>query len=276
MSRVSARDSASLGWGVGLAVAGVTALVFARSLGHGFVAWDDEILLGDNAAFRGFGWAQLRWMAGNVLLGHYVPVTWLSFALDHAVWGLRPDGYHLTNVVLHAVNAALVCVLAGRLVAAGSGWGPTACRVAGAATALLWALHPLRVEAVSWVTGRRDVLSAFFLFLTLLAYLQAVAPDARRRRAWLVVAVMAHVLALGSKAVVMVLPVVLLALEVYPLRGLPPDPRRWADRALLRGLGAARALRACWRSRAPWPPTWGRGGGPAWSCWGPSDGSTRS
>ncbi len=219
------------GWTDGLLIAGVTALVFARSLGHGFVAWDDEVLVRDNAAFRGLGWVQVRWMASNVLLGHYVPITWLSFAVDHAIWGLRPVGYHLTNVILHAANAALVCVLAGRLVALGSGWDARACRVAGAATALLWALHPLRVEAVSWVTGRRDVLSACFLFAALLAYLKAVEAPARRRPAWIGVAVVAHGLALGSKAVVMVLPVALLALEVYPLRGLPADPRRWADRA---------------------------------------------
>jgi hypothetical protein len=231
VTRVPERRSASLDWSAGLAVAGVTALVFARSIGHGFVAWDDEILLGDNPAFRGFGWAQLRWMAGNVLLGHYVPITWLSFAMDHAIWGLRPLGYHLTNVALHAANAALVCRLAGRLIAAGSEWGPAACRIAGAATALLWALHPLRVEAVSWVTGRRDVLSAFFLFIALLAYLRGADASTRRRVAWLVVAVLAHALALGSKAVVMVLPVVLVALEVWPLRGLPSDPRRWADPA---------------------------------------------
>ena len=231
VSPVPGRRSTSFDWRAGLAVAAVTALVFTRSLGHGFVAWDDEILLGDNPAFRGFGWAQLRWMAGNVLLGHYAPVTWLSFAVDHALWGLRPAGYHLTNVVLHAANAALVSVLAGRLIAAGSSWGPVACRIAGVATALVWALHPLRVEAVSWVTGRRDVLSAFFLFLTLLAYLKAAEIGARRQVAWLVAAVVAHTLALGSKAVVMVLPVVLVALETFPLRGLSPDPRRWADPA---------------------------------------------
>jgi Tfp pilus assembly protein PilF len=222
-------------------VAGVTALVFARSLGHGFVAWDDEILVRDNPAFRGFGWTQIRWMASNVLLGHYVPITWLSFAIDHAIWGLRPVGFHLTNVLLHALNAALVCVLAGRLVAAGSGWGSAVCRVSGIATALLWALHPLRVEAVSWVTGRRDVLSACFLFVALLAYLKAMETASRRRAAWLVAAVLAHGLALGSKAVVMVLPIVLLALEVYPFRGLSADPRRWADRA----------HRAVWARLAP-------------------------
>jgi hypothetical protein len=91
-----------------------------------------------------------------MLLGHYVPITWLSFALDHAVWGLRPAGYHLTNVLLHAVNAALVSVLAADLLRRATGWPDPICRLGAAVSALFGGLHPLRVEAVSWVTGRRD------------------------------------------------------------------------------------------------------------------------
>jgi tetratricopeptide (TPR) repeat protein len=210
-------------------VAAVTALVFSRSVGLGFVAWDDEILLASNPAFRGLGWEQLRWMAENALLGHWVPLTWLSFAFDYAVWGLRPAGYHLTNVLLHAVNAGLAYALADQLLQRATPWPARVCRLGGVAASLLWALHPMRVEAVSWLTGRRDVLSGFFLLLTVLAYVRATETE-ERRRVWLLASLFTYVLALGSKAVVMVLPAALAALEWYPLGGLGGRRRDGHDR----------------------------------------------
>jgi protein O-mannosyl-transferase len=228
-------------WAPALAVAGLTALVFLRSLGHGFVAWDDQILLVENPAFRGLGWVQMRWMARTTMLGHYAPMTWLSFALDHGAWGLRPAGYHLTNVLIHAVNAALVYVVAIQLLGWATAWTAHARQLGAALTALVWALHPLRVEAVSWVTGRRDVLSSLFFLLALIAYLEATAARGARRRAWLLGTVGAYALALGSKAIVMTAPVALVALDVYPLRRLPANVRSWG----------APALRGVWLEKIP-------------------------
>ena len=228
-------------WAPGLAVAGVTALVFSRSVGLGFVAWDDEILLVLNPAFRGFGWEQLRWMVETTLLGHWVPITWLSFALDHALWGLRPGGYHATNVLLHAANAGLVAVLTARLLVRATAWPERVCRRGAVAAALLWGLHPLRVEAVSWVAGRRDVLSGFLFLLALAAYVEAASAQGTRRLGWLVTTTAAYGLALGSKAIVMMAPLALVALDVYPLRRLPADVRDWG----------ARALRSVWLEKIP-------------------------
>jgi protein O-mannosyl-transferase len=224
-----------------LAVFGLVAVVFARSLGHGFLAWDDRMLIVDNPHFRGLGLRELRWMGTTTLLGHYAPVTWVSFAVDYCLWGLRPAGYHLTNVLLHAGNAALVGVLAARLIGRATAWPTARCQAAGIVAALLWGLHPLRVEAVVWVTGRRDVLSGFLLLLTLLAYLRAVEAEGRSRAAWLGAAVVAYALALGSKAVVMALPVGLVALELYPLGGLA---RRGTG-------GDASSRRGVWARLAP-------------------------
>src|ERR1700747_1526464 len=94
-----------------LAVAGLTIAVFLPAVRGGFVGWDDVALLMNHTGSRGLGPSHLAWMASNVPLGHYVPVVWLSFAVDYLLWGLDPLGYHLTNVVLHGVNAGLVCVL---------------------------------------------------------------------------------------------------------------------------------------------------------------------
>ena len=230
MSRRSGVVPSVPAWVDGLAVAAVTFLVFAHSLGHGFLAWDDETLIGSNPAFRGFGRTQLGWMVSNTLLGHYVPVTWLSFALDHAIWGLEPVGYHLTNILLHAANATLVYGLSVRLLGLTTGWPGDVRRVASAAVALFWALHPLRVEAVSWVTGRRDVLSGLFFLLALAAYLEAAVAEGRQRRGWLAATVVAYGLALGSKAIVMTAPIALVALDVL-LGRLPADVRSWVTRA---------------------------------------------
>src|SRR5262249_23721959 len=156
----------------------------------------------------------------------------LSLAVDHTLWGLDPVGYHLTNLVLHAASAALLFVLARRLLLR-AGLSEVA-RDAGAAVgALLWAIHPLRVESVAWVTERRDVLSGFFFLLALLAY---TLPPERPGR--LAAALAATALALLAKASTMVLPVVLVALDVYPLRRLggatgwttPAARRVWGEK----------------------------------------------
>src|SRR5262249_24035423 len=156
-----------------LAVVGLTIAVFLPALRGGFVGWDDVSLLVSHTGYRGLGPSHLAWMASNVTLGHYVPVVWLSFAVDYLLWGLNPVGYHLTNVVLHGVNAGLVFVLARTLIQRAKGLTGTALDVGSAAAALAFALHPLRVEAVAWVIGRRDLLCALWTLYTLLAYLRA-------------------------------------------------------------------------------------------------------
>jgi protein O-mannosyl-transferase len=214
---------------VAAGVACVACVVFLPALGGGFLPWDDESNLVTNRAWRGFGPAQLGWMLTAFHKGHWIPVTWLSFALDFTIWGMEPRGYHLTNVLLHAANAGLVGLLAARLIRAGGEAAAAARLVGGAAAALVWALHPLRVESIAWVTERRDVLSGFFFLLALLGYLRAAREERAWRSRWYGFSLIAFALALGSKSMTVSLPVVLLILDVYPLR-------RWrgvGDRARL-------------------------------------------
>ena len=96
----------------------LTWIVFLPALRGGFLPWDDESNLVANRAWRGLGWAQLGWMLTTFHKGHWIPVTWLSFGADYLVWGMEPRGYHLTNVLLHAANAGLVCLVGMRLLAA--------------------------------------------------------------------------------------------------------------------------------------------------------------
>jgi Flp pilus assembly protein TadD len=212
-----------------LLVALVTVAAYWPTLGSGFVAWDDNFLIVGNPSYRGLDWSHLRWMLTAHPLGHWVPLTWMSLALDHAVWGMRPLGYHLTSLALHVLNALFVFRLALTLLPRATALTGSPLRAAATGAALLFALHPLRVESVAWITERRDVLSGAFFLLTLLAYLRATGTTGARRRRLLAGATGLYALAVASKSIVMSLPAVLVLLDLYPLRRLPPDPRRWGD-----------------------------------------------
>src|SRR5207237_8007081 len=154
-----------------------TLVVFSPVIGNGFVSWDDDKTLLDNVYYRGLGWSRLEWMFTTFHLGHYQPLSWVTFALDYLVWGMNPLGYHLTNLLLHSVNAVLFYFLARRLLSLAyslsAGSEELALRAAACFAALFFAIHPLRVESVAWATQRRDALSGFFLRCTILRYQRA-------------------------------------------------------------------------------------------------------
>jgi len=224
-------------WLVVAGVAAATALCFLPALRNGFV-FDDRVNIVSNTDFRGLSLSHLRWMFTTFFPGHYQPLTWVSLGLDYLVWGMNPVGYHLTNLVLHALNAVLVYFLLRALLSTRPGLAQHAGRagfaVCCAAGALFFAVHPLRVESVAWATERRDVLSGLFFFLTLLAYLRMAGGGASARRKWYALSLVFFTLSLLSKAWAITLPAVLLALDVYPLRrtgGGEGAPASW--RALL-------------------------------------------
>jgi tetratricopeptide (TPR) repeat protein len=212
----------------------VTLAVFWPTLGHQFLDWDDDRNLVNNPDFRGLGWSNLKWMVTTTLMGHWIPFTWLTFGADYVIWGMRPFGYHLTNLLLHTGAAVALYFVALRLLRAATGGGEIALRLGALAAALFFAIHPMRVESVAWATERRDVLSGLWFLLTVLIYLVAVDRRASSRRWWLAGSAVCYALALTSKAIVMTLPAVLLLLDVYPLRRLD----RW------RSWGTAEGARA--------------------------------
>lgn len=210
------------------ALALVTVVVFAPVLRAGFLDWDDPINFLDNPYYRGLGWPQLRWMLTASVMGHWIPVTWLTLGADFAVWGMNPFGYHLTNLLLHAVSAALFYLVARRLLGiAMPTASPGAVSLGAAVAALYFAVHPLRVESVAWITERRDLTSGLFFLLTILAYLKAHERPPAVATGWRWVSLASAALALASKSIVMGLPLVLLILDVYPLGRLGPRVRDW-------------------------------------------------
>lgn len=195
--------------------------VFAVGLRNEFVDWDDAANLLENQDYRGLGGAHLAWMFTTTLMGHYIPLTWLTFGLDYLLWGMEPAGYHFTNLVLHAANATLVYWLAKHLLAAARPRaGEYALRAGAAVAALFFAVHPLRAESVAWATERRDVLSGLLFLTCVLIYLRAAAAHAHSRRRLLLLAIAAFALAMLAKSIVMTLPLLLLVLDWYPLRRL--------------------------------------------------------
>jgi protein O-mannosyl-transferase len=214
------------------AVIALTLVAFLPVLDNGFIPnWDDGLNFLDNSHYRGLGPAQLRWMFTTFHAGHYIPLTWLSLGLDYLFWGLHPAGYHLTSLLLHAATALCFYFLALRLLLLALPPAPTpaALRWGAAVAALLFAVHPLRVESVAWATERRDVLSGFFYVLALLCYLKAVErpPAARPSPRWYGLTLACFAAALLSKSIAVTLPVTLLVLDVYPL-GRLGGPAGWS------------------------------------------------
>jgi len=217
-----ARSSLGSGWrrGAPLVVAALAIVVFLPALRAGFVTWDDNRNFLDNPAYRGLGWTQLRWMWTTTHMGHYVPLTWMTLGLDYVLWGMNPFGYHLQNVVLHAVNAILVFFVASRILALAGVVSRHDAREAvttSVLAALVFAIHPLRAESVAWITERRDMVSLLWYLASVLCYLRFASATPARWR-WYIAAVALFVAALLSKATSMTLPAALLVLNVYPLR----------------------------------------------------------
>lgn len=203
-------------------VGALTFVIFLSTRNGEFLNWDDEALIVQNADFRGLGWAQLSWMFRTTYMGHYQPLTWLSFALNYDAGQLNPAGYHLVNVFLHSAAAVLLFGIIRRILLVSLPSADDNARlIASIVGALFFAIHPLRVESVAWITERRDVLSANFLLASVWAWLNYVA-GGRRAASFYILSIALLALSLLSKAWGMTLFAVLLVLDVYPLRRWSP------------------------------------------------------
>jgi Tfp pilus assembly protein PilF len=211
----------------------LVATIYAQTARHDFVSYDDGTYLYKNATVQaGLTRAGAAWAFG-VHANNWHPLTWLSHMLDVELFGLNPGAHHLVSALVHAANAVLLFTVVRRLT--GAFWQSLA-------VAALFAAHPLRVESVAWAAERKDVLSAFFGFLTLGAYLGYVRrPGPRRYLALLLL----FGLGLLAKPTFVTLPLLLLLLDWWPLGRLTGEtsPRRMGglvlEKAPLLALSAA-------------------------------------
>ena len=184
-----------------------TLAAYARVLRHGFVEWDDPFYVTGNPHVRaGLTAGGIAWAFTSTQLANWHPLTWMSHMLDVSVYGLAPWGHHLTSLALHLANTLLLFAALRRLTR--SAWPSLA-------VAALFALHPLHVESVAWVSERKDVLSTTCWFAALWAYAHFVERPGAGRYA-LVAA--CFVLGLLAKPMMVTLPLTLLLLDVWPLR----------------------------------------------------------
>jgi protein O-mannosyl-transferase len=173
---------------------------------HKFIVLDDPAYVTENAQVSaGLTGAGVGWALTSTEQANWHPVTWLSHMADVQFFGMNPGAHHLTSVLIHTISSLLLLLVLYRLT--GSFWQ-------SALVAALFALHPTHVESVAWVAERKDVLSAFFCFLTLLYYCEYVRGN-NRQLYWFTLA--AFVLGLMSKPMLVTLPVLLLLLDYWPL-----------------------------------------------------------
>ena len=210
-------------WAAPVVVVAATLIAFLPVLSNGFIDWDDQANFVTNTAFRGFGWAQLTWMATTFHLGVYQPLAWLLASAEFAIGGSAPWVYHAGSWLVHAVTAGLVYGISVILLTPMSS-SLNRVRVCAAAAALVFAVHPLRVEAVAWASAQGYPLAGAFFAASVAAYLRAHGAhagvgDASRGR-WLAASVALGVLACLAKPIAVTLPAILLLLDWYPLRRL--------------------------------------------------------
>ncbi|MFQ5591858.1 MAG: tetratricopeptide repeat protein, partial [Phycisphaerae bacterium] len=239
----------------------LTVMVFMSALDAGLVFWDDDDLLISNTRYQIINGDNLKWMFTTSYAGHFQPLTWLTYAMDFAIWGADPLGFHLTSVLFHVMTAVSFYFLTRSLLAEAMG-SPELARskplvLSAGCAAALFALHPLRAESVAWIAERRDVVSGLFYVLAVACYIRYAASyatgsadragtqqeesldgaafaltAARRKRVanrwvWYAGVLLLCLLSLLAKATAITMPFVLLILDAYPLRRTSGGAKWW-------------------------------------------------
>jgi tetratricopeptide (TPR) repeat protein len=191
---------------------GITWLVFAQTIRHQFVTYDDpQYVYANPDVSAGVSLPRISWAFTHTIAGNWHPITTISHMLDCQLYGLKPAGHHFTNVLFHTIAVVLLFRVLQQMT--GSLWR-------SAFVAALFAIHPLHVESIAWVSERKDVLSAVFFMLTLGAYVRYVRT---RSLTWYVLTLFVFALGLMSKPMLVTVPFILLLLDYWPLERIA-DP----------------------------------------------------
>jgi hypothetical protein len=182
-------------------------IIYLPTLSFEFTNWDDPTYVKNNQAIQTPGWSGLKKILTQSIPanhGDYLPVTILSYWVDYQWWGLRPTGYHLTNVLLHAIGSGLMFLLLKRL---------TMRPGVSMMVTLLFALHPMNTEAVTWVAERKSVMAMFWMLLSFHAFL-IWQRSFKVKRGCLYLSLSFYVLACLSKTAVVFFPLIVMAYQI--------------------------------------------------------------
>jgi len=182
----------------------VTAVAHHGGIGNGWTTWDDPVYVTDNHSIREISVENLSILWTSHYIGSYLPLTMMSYMVDYAVGKYDPSIYHTVNLLLHLTNTVLafffIYTLSGRKM------------IASFIVAIVFAVHPMHVESVAWISARKDLVSGGFFFLSLIAYTRYAQQN---HPSQLIIAFIAFILAVLSKVSVVVLPVVFLLIDYY-------------------------------------------------------------
>lgn len=208
-----------------LALVVITLSVYVQVGNHEFLSYDDDVYVtGNPHVASGITGKNIIWAFTSVgeRTGNWHPVTWLSHMTDVQFYGMNPGGHHITNVVIHTLSSLFLLLLLFRF---------TGSLMQSAFVAAMFALHPMHVESVAWVAERKDVLSAFFWFLTLIFYCEYVS---KLKPALFILSLFCFVLGLMSKPMLVTLPMIMLLMDFWPLNRYQPEEREQGHRLLKR------------------------------------------
>jgi len=196
---------------IGLFLVLTIIVVYWQARNHAFVNYDDGLYVTSNSRVQtGLNLGNILWAFSSFSASNWHPLTWLSHMLDIQLYGMNPGAHHQTNIIFHILNTLLLFLVFKRM---------TGKPIPSAVVAALFALHPLHVESVAWVSERKDVLSTFFWMLTLYSYALYVEHPGIKRY---VAVVLFFMLGLMAKPMLVTLPFVLLLLDCWPLKRFRP------------------------------------------------------
>lgn len=186
-----------------LLIVSITFIVFRPSLSNELVNWDDPDYVLDNSLIADLSLPHIKLIFSSFKMGNYHPLTVISYKLDYLISGIKPYGYHLINLLLHMLNVLLVWQIIKFLTK--DYWMPFV-------IALLFAIHPMHVESVAWISERKDLLYSFFYFLTILVYIQNINSKSIGKY---IILLLFFILSLLSKAQAVTLPIALLLIDYF-------------------------------------------------------------
>ena len=201
-----------------LAVSIISLWVFRPVLANGFVHFDDDIYLAELVRMGRFSLSSLRWMWTSLQPFYLQPIVWMTHLADYQLWGLNPVGHHATNWLLHGVYVVLVGTLVWMLTGKAGGVRPRERVAMSAGIALICGIHPLQVESVAWLAARNGLLCSVWMVAALGAYIRAVGDAGKPKRSWWWATVALHAVALLTKPFAVSVPLVMLAVDFFPLR----------------------------------------------------------